>query len=262
VVGAQAVKLALGLRDLALELVDQRDRCQHVRAPRIGHLEPFEQLAAALTEEVRDGAWLAEGHQRRVHSVLERDPVANQVQPPAGPLALGAHPRVRQPDRRHELAPAELGQHPGVDAVGLAGQWREALDLLGVGNLDLPAELLEAVVHEARAGHRLDRRLHATKWRQPRRQASEPVRVRGHGGLRHRRPVAVDDTDVDALATQIQSGVKHVQEGPPPVGSDSDRTSLPPRRPLFMTFAFPCEEHSRAGRQHHAIRYRCRRASA
>jgi hypothetical protein len=34
-------------------------------------------------------------------------------------------------------------QDLGVDLVGLAGQRRQALDLLGVGDLDRPANLLE-----------------------------------------------------------------------------------------------------------------------
>jgi hypothetical protein len=59
---------------------------------------------------------------------------------------------------RHELAPGELGQHPGVDAVGLTGKRRQPLHLDGVGDLDLPAVQLELVVHEAGTGHRLDRR--------------------------------------------------------------------------------------------------------
>jgi hypothetical protein len=82
------------------------------------------------------------------------------------------------------------------------------------------------VVHEARAGHRLDRGVDTTKRHKPRRQANEPVRVRRDGRLGHHRPVAIDNTDIETLAAEIESGVEHVQEGPPPVGSDSDRTSL------------------------------------
>ena len=48
----------------------------------------------------------------------------------------------------------------GVDLVGLARQRREPLDLLGVGDLDIPALLLEGVVDDPRAGHRLDHRAH------------------------------------------------------------------------------------------------------
>jgi hypothetical protein len=63
----------------------------------------------------------------------------------------------RSPAASRISTAAELGQHPGVDPVGLAGQRRQPLDLLRVGDLDLPARELEPVVHEARAVHRLDR---------------------------------------------------------------------------------------------------------
>jgi hypothetical protein len=46
-----------------------------------------------------------------------------------------------------------------VDRVGLAGQRCEALDPLGVGDLDVPALGLERVVDEPGAGHRLDDRV-------------------------------------------------------------------------------------------------------
>jgi len=64
-----------------------------------------------------------------------------------------------QPDRRHQIAACEFGQHPGVDPVGFAGQRCEAFHFLRVGDLDLPALKLEPIVHEARAVHRLDRRV-------------------------------------------------------------------------------------------------------
>ena len=79
------------------------------------------------------------------------------MQPPARALALGAHLRIRQPDRRHQVAAGELGEHPGVDPVGLAGERCEPFHLLRVGELDLPAVQLETVVDEAGAVHRLDR---------------------------------------------------------------------------------------------------------
>ena len=82
----------------------------------------------------------------------------DQVEAKAGELALLADPRVRKPDRRHQLALGEGGQDQRVDPVGLAGQRRQPLDLLGVGDLDLPALLLERVVDDPGAGHRLDDR--------------------------------------------------------------------------------------------------------
>jgi hypothetical protein len=72
-------------------------------------------------------------------------------------FALGADERVWEPDRRHEIAPGEFGQHPGIDAVGLARQRRQALHLLCISDLDLPTGELEPVVHEPCPVHRLDR---------------------------------------------------------------------------------------------------------
>jgi hypothetical protein len=50
------------------------------------------------------------------------------------------------------------GEHPRVDALGLARQRRQPLDRLRIRDLDLPAGRLELVVHEAGAVDRLDRR--------------------------------------------------------------------------------------------------------
>jgi hypothetical protein len=108
--------------------------------------------------------------------------VADEVEPPAGPFALGAHERVGQPDRRHEIAPGELGQHPGIDPVGLAGQRRQSLHLLRVGDLDLPAGQLEPVVHETCAVHRLDRRAERRAVSaNPLAQATQTVGIRRRG---------------------------------------------------------------------------------
>ena len=68
--------------------------------------------------------------------------------------------RIGQPDRRHQVAVTEHRKNLRVDLVGLARQRRETLDLLGVGDLDRPALLLEGVVDDPRAGHRLDHRAH------------------------------------------------------------------------------------------------------
>jgi hypothetical protein len=57
--------------------------------------------------------------QRRVDTLLESAAVADEMEPETGSLPLGPHRRVGQPDRRHQLATAELGQHPGVDPVVL-----------------------------------------------------------------------------------------------------------------------------------------------
>jgi hypothetical protein len=83
--------------------------------------------------------------------------MTNEVQPPPRPLPFGSDTRVGQPDRRYQIAPRQLGQHPGVDPVGHAGQRRETFYFLRVGDLDLPTGEFEPVVHEAGAVHRFDR---------------------------------------------------------------------------------------------------------
>ncbi len=73
-----------------------------------------------------------------------------------GSLALGPHAWGGWPDGRDQVTAGELGEDPGVDLVGLGGQGGQALDLLRIRDLDIPAVQLEGVVNEARAVHRLD----------------------------------------------------------------------------------------------------------
>ena len=135
----------------------------------------------------------------------------DQVHPEPRQLALLADPRIGQPDRRHQVAVAQHRQHHRIDLVGLAGQRRESLDLLGVGDLDVPALLLERVVDEPSAGHRLDDgadRL-SVYFVDSSRERSQRVDVRRDGELVEVFPVVVQKTDVDLASTEIQSGVQH-----------------------------------------------------
>ena len=131
----------------------------------------------------------------------------DQMQPIAGQLALASDARVGQPDRRHQVPPRQLGQHPRVDLVGLAGQRREALDLLRVGDQHVPAPLLERVVDESRTGHRLDHRSDPLT-AEPLREIAQPVGVRRRRELRHRRAGRVDDTNIEPTSTQVQPNVQ------------------------------------------------------
>jgi hypothetical protein len=115
-------------------------------------------VAPGDPEQVCHGDRVAEGHARGVDAVLQGRPVAHEMEPEAGPLPLGADLRVREPYRRHEIAPGELGEDPRVDLVGLAGQRCESLHLLRVGDLDVPSHELGAVVDKARAFHRPPKR--------------------------------------------------------------------------------------------------------
>jgi hypothetical protein len=142
--------------------------------------------------------------------VLERDAVTDQVQPPPRPLPLSPNLRRRQPDRRDQLAAGKLGQHPRVDPVGLARQWRQALDLGRVGDLDLPPAQLELVMDEPGAVHRLDRRHHRLP--EPGRladQSTQPVSIRRCRGDLDRLTCLVHQMHVQAVARQVQPCVQH-----------------------------------------------------
>ena len=107
---------------------------------------------ARHAEQVRGRAGMPERDQAGVDPVLQLHPMMHQMQPEPGPFPLGSHPRVGQPDRRDQIPAGQLGQHPGIDPVGLARQRRQTLHLLGIGDLDVPAGQLEAC--HARTGRR------------------------------------------------------------------------------------------------------------
>ena len=214
-VGAEPTQLALAVCDLALELVDQPQAGLDRALPRLRQSEAAEQPSAFDAEQVGDGARLAMGEQDRVHALLQARAVADKMQTPARPFPLGTHTGIREPDRGHQIAAGELGQHPGIDAVGLAGQRRQPLHLLRVGDLDLPAGKLEPIVHEARSVHRLDRRAdRRVVTIEPLAQTTQTIRVGRRGTNLDRHTLTVKQMKVETLATEIQTGVQHCN-GPP-----------------------------------------------
>ncbi len=134
------------------------------------------------------------------------------MEPEARPLALGPDGRIGQPDRGHQVPPAELGEDPGVDPVGLGGERGEPLDLHRVGDLDIPAEKLEGVVHEASPVHRLDRRGHllAVPADDPN-QRPQGITVGSDSRDLDRPTVLVEHVHIEPLARQVQSGVQHLR---------------------------------------------------
>jgi hypothetical protein len=79
----------------------------------------------------------------------------DQVHPASKPLAQLAVCQGEHPQRGDQIAAAELGQHAGVDLVGLAGQRGDIADLARVGDLHLPSRRGERVAHPDRAAHHL-----------------------------------------------------------------------------------------------------------
>jgi hypothetical protein len=125
VVGAELAQLAFAVVDLLVEGVDQAEADGERRCPRLGPAEPLEQPSPASAEQVAGRVGDAMLEEDRMDAVLQRAAVLDQVQPEAGPLPLGAHRRVGQPDLRDQVEAGELGQHEAVDLVCFAGKRRQ-----------------------------------------------------------------------------------------------------------------------------------------
>jgi hypothetical protein len=79
-----------------------------------------------------------------------------------------------------------------------------------VGDLHVPAAQLELVVHEAGAGHRLDRRRHRlAELPDPGDQRGQPAAVRRRGGYQHRRARLIHDMHIHTRPAQVQPDVQH-----------------------------------------------------
>jgi len=202
---AELTDLRVAGSNLVVQFINDREARSHGAGPGLGQLQRFEKLSAGHTEEIGDRTWVAEIHQHRVNAALE----------------CGS-----------------------VDLVGLAGQRREPLDLLSIGDVDLPAGELELIVDEASAGHRLDGG--ADRFSipiQPHHHSVQPVSIRRNAGDGECAALAVQDVDVQALPDEIQSNVQHM--GP---GLLYDLGALTPhsfvyRRPFFIPFGY-CSDWS------------------
>src|SRR6266508_3177100 len=209
VVGAERSQLALAAVDLLVEGVDQGERGGQRRGPRLWQLQPLEQPAAAGAEEVAARVGHAVLEEDRVDAVFERASVLDQVQPEARPLTLGPDRRVGQPDLRDEVEPGELGQHPGVDRVGLASQRRDPTRLRSVGDPDVPARELELVVDKTRAAHRLNHSQHAIACiAQSLDELRQPIAIGRDGADADAASLTLERMPVKTLAAQIQSDVQ------------------------------------------------------
>jgi hypothetical protein len=95
VLGAGPLQLALDPGDPPVEVVDQL-QCRSRRArPRVRQLQGREQSAALGSEQIADRRLVAVRDQRRVHTVLQRCAVLDQMHPVARPLTLAPDPSGR-----------------------------------------------------------------------------------------------------------------------------------------------------------------------
>ena len=110
-----------------------------------------------------------------------------------------------------QLPAAELGQHPGVDPVGLARQRGEAFHLDRVGDLHVPAVQFQRVVDETGAVHRFDGRQHrpAPEALDLPGEMGEAVAVRRGGRDCECLADVVEDVDVQPPSAEIESNVHH-----------------------------------------------------
>ena len=116
-IGAPFLELDRQPRDLKLEVVAQPEADVDVAPPRVRDLQAVEPLAVGQTEQIRHRARMPEGDQRRVDTVLQRRAMPDQVQTKTRERALATDARVGQPDRRHQIAPRQVGQHPGIASI-------------------------------------------------------------------------------------------------------------------------------------------------
>ena len=146
-----------------------------------------------------------------MHAVLERRALVDEVKAKASPLALGPHLRIGQPDLRHEVTAGKLGQDPGVDPIGLAGERGKPLRPLCIRDPHVPAGELKLVVDEAGTGHRLDR---GQDWTSLAAETVDEVRkaitIGRASADRGWLAIGEHGVPVETLAAEIKSDVQHL----------------------------------------------------
>ena len=97
-VGTELAQLQLERVDPGGEVIHDGEALAEVGLPRLGQRERVEQLAAGDAKEIGHGTRAAERHEGCRDAVLQRRPMAHQVQSEPGPLPLplSAHLRRRQ----------------------------------------------------------------------------------------------------------------------------------------------------------------------
>ena len=97
-VGTELAQLQLERVDPGGEIIHDGEALAEVGLPGLGQRERVEQLAAGDAKEIGHGTRAAERHEGCRDAVLQRRPMAHQVQSEPGPLPLplSAHLRRRQ----------------------------------------------------------------------------------------------------------------------------------------------------------------------
>ena len=166
-------------------------------------------------------------------SVHRRGAHPDQVHPPPQPLAQLAVLQRRDPQLGHQIAAAQLGQHPRVDLVGLARQRRDIADLARMRDLQ-PASPPRRACRAPRS-----RRSSSPPRRAPRGRARPPT-----GPARPRRPATAPSPTIVTSLTQRTPRRPSIRPIDPEIlhgraslrGLRLQTTSVCCGRPSFMTF--------------------------
>jgi len=133
------------------------------------------------------------------------------MHPPAQPLPQRPLVDRGQPQRRHKLTAAELGEQARVDLVRLRRQRRHRLHLARVRDLDLPAASGQLVPDPDRAAHHLHAGLHLVT--EAKHELGEPVPVSRDAALTGNPAAGSKRAPLRLSISPIDSDILHL--GPP-----------------------------------------------
>jgi hypothetical protein len=171
-------QLLLRPGDARVEQVDQLKRLHHRPPPDLRHPALLEQRGRVRAAQLPERDAQPPLGENAEDAVFGRGPQAHEVHPAGQPLVQLPLLERGNPDRRDEIPPGQLRQHPRVNLVRLRGQRRNRPHLAAVRHLHPPAAGLEPVTHPSRAAHHLQAGVHIRS--EPRHQLHQPVDVRRH----------------------------------------------------------------------------------
>jgi hypothetical protein len=118
-------------------------------------LELLQPSPAFLAKQIVVGGHDQPLRQHRVHAVLDGHAVADQAGPPAGPAAQLLRGCVGLPHARQKVAAQQLGQHVGIDLVGLDLGLGDGFGLHWIADHDLGHARPQRLDHRPGVGGRL-----------------------------------------------------------------------------------------------------------